>query len=200
MKVRLISVLALVIVAGACKKPAEQQAAAAAPGPAPGTAEWKIQSAMSAGPSSISAVATIMDWPNSDTGHMTQLRAGNNGWTCLPDQPSTPSSDPACIDGQWGKWAESLMAHRAPNITGVGVAYMLQGEATASNTDPFKMQPDSGQSWLMDGPHLMILSPGAHAYDSLPAEHNNNSPYVMYKGTPYAHIMVPLGTMANHTM
>ena len=141
-----------------------------------------------------------MDWPSSDTGRMVQLRAGSNGWTCLPDMPATPGPDPMCYDAQWGKWAEGWMSHRPPNITAVGVAYMLAGGVDASNTDPYATRPDSGQAWIMSGPHLMVLSPGPHAYDAISGEVSNNAPYVMFKGTPYAMLMVPVGGMAAHQM
>ena len=47
-----------------------------------------IQNAMSAGPSSISSDAAILDWD------LNVIREGANGWTCLPDRPDTPGNDP----------------------------------------------------------------------------------------------------------
>ncbi len=54
-------------------------------------AKAQIKSAMSAAPTSVSAEAAIVDW------NMNELRAGTNGWTCLPDRPDTPGNDPWCI-------------------------------------------------------------------------------------------------------
>ncbi len=51
---------------------------------------------------------------------------------------------------------QAYMSHRAPNTTAVGYAYMLQGGSDASNTDPFKVRPDSGQPWAIEGPHVMM--------------------------------------------
>jgi hypothetical protein len=39
---------------------------------------------------------------------------------------------------------------------------------------------------------MMIVPDPAHIA-SIPAEHHAGGPYVMWKGTPYAHIMMPIG-------
>jgi hypothetical protein len=186
---------ALLVLAVACKKAEQPAETAAQPaGPAPGTPEWKIQNAMSAAPGGITAAATIMDWPSTPTGQPTQLRAGTNGWTCFPDTPSTPANDPMCLDQQWMTWAAGYMAHKPPNVTAVGYSYMLMGSSDASNTDPFKEKPDSGQSWQIDGPHIMVVYPRSQMamLNALP-DTQSAGPYVMWKGTPYAHVMVPVG-------
>src|SRR4029453_15391532 len=61
---------------------------------APMTPAQKIANAMSAGPSSISAKATILDWPAKEGDQPPVLRAGTNGWTCLPDFPATQGTEP----------------------------------------------------------------------------------------------------------
>ena len=63
--------------------------------PASIAAQDAIRSATSAGPSSISAAAAVMDWS------FTELRAGSNGWTCLPDRPDTDGNDPWCVNEPW---------------------------------------------------------------------------------------------------
>ncbi|HEY2806824.1 MAG TPA: hypothetical protein VGI92_13275 [Gemmatimonadales bacterium] len=181
-------------------QPAQQAAAPAPPpGPAPGSNEWKIQSAMSAGPAEIARAAAIMDYPTTPTGQPTQIRAGTNGWTCLPDMPDTPDPDPICVDGQWMNWFGAWMGHKSPHTTAVGLSYMLMGADDASNTDAFKMKPDSGQQWIHSGPHMMIISPGNN-YAGLPTTPQANMPFVMFAGTPYAHIMAPVPAPASHTM
>src|SRR5262245_19886899 len=67
----------------------------------PKSAAAKIQEAMGAAPASISKDAAVMDWPAKEGGQMTQLRAGTNGWTCMPDFPQTEGNDPMCVDDQW---------------------------------------------------------------------------------------------------
>ncbi|EOK5967445.1 hypothetical protein ACM6XU_001918 [Vibrio parahaemolyticus] len=47
--------------------------------------------------------------------------------------------------------------------------------------------------WIVEGPHLMIITPDQALLDSLPTDPSYGGPYVMWKGTPYAHIMIPVG-------
>jgi hypothetical protein len=184
--------LALAAVAGACAREAGQSAQQEAAEPARGTTEWKIQNAMSAAPEAIASAATIMAWPSSPDSQPTELRAGTNGWTCFADNEASPGEDPMCFDGQFGNWATAWMSRRNPSITSLGVAYMLKGGSDASNTDPFKMQPDSGQAWVETGPHVMIVVPNVSGLAGLPTDHSSGGPYIMWQGTPYAHVMVPI--------
>jgi len=188
-----IGAAVLIAAVAACKQ--QEQAPAAAAGPAPGSREWKIQDAMKAAPAEIAGAAAIMDWPDS-AGHMAQLRAGTNGWTCMPDVPGTPANDPMCLDQQFMVWAGAWMGHKTPNVTGTGVGYMLMGADDASNTDPFASKPDSGKSWVHTGPHVMIIVPGAR-YPGVATVPKVGTPYVMFPGTPYAHIMAPTQAAAN---
>jgi hypothetical protein len=185
---------ALLLAVGACsKQPApQQQQATQLAGPAKGTPAWKIANAMSAAPEQVAAGATIMDLPATPDGQMTQLRAGTNGWTCAPDDPATPGNDPVCGDSVSFAWFGQMMQHRPPRIRTVALAYMLQGATDASNTDPFKTKPDSGQPWVVTGPHVMIFVPDPRALQGLPTDWRSGGPYVMYAGTPYAHLMAPV--------
>ncbi len=198
---RWVAASALLLAVGACSKPAPQpQQAAQPPGPAKGTPEWKIQNAMSAAPASIASGATIMDWAGSPTSQPTQLRAGTNGWTCFADNPGTPGNDPMCFDAAFGAWATAWMGHKSPSITAFGVAYMLQGGTDASNTDPFKMKPDSGQPWVDTGPHVMVVVPNVAALRGLPTDYKSGGPYIMWQNTPYAHVMVPVAAATHEGM
>ena len=55
--------------------------------------EGIIRSAVSAGPASVTDEAAVSDWD------MNEIRAGTNGWTCLPDRPDTDGNDPWCVNG-----------------------------------------------------------------------------------------------------
>jgi hypothetical protein len=153
----------------------------------------KIQSATSAAPPSISEQATIRDWPAEEGGEMPVLREGSSAWTCLPDMPDTPGNDPMCLDAPWLKWADAWMSKTEPNITRMGFGYMLQGGTPESNTDPYATGPTPDNEWMSEGvPHLMILVPNEEALQGLPTDPNNGGPWVMWKGTPYVHIMAPM--------
>lgn len=188
----------LLVVLPACQKeapksePTTTPAASVEPAPAKGTTEWKIQNAMSGGPEKIATNATIMDWGPTPEAAPTQIRAGSNGWTCLPDMPETPANDPTCADQVWMNMFTAWAARKPFHTSVAGVAYMLQGSAHVSNTDPFKMKPDSGQEWINEPPHLMLLSTDPKSLDSLSTDPANGGPFVMWKGTPYAHVMVPI--------
>jgi hypothetical protein len=159
------------------------------------TKTHKIANAMTAAPLSISAKATILDWPADEKSQPMVLRAGTNGWTCLPDMPDTKGNDPMCMDEPWMKWVEAYMAKRAPNVGHVGIGYMLApGGAWGSNTDPFAMKERPDNHWGHHNPHMMIVVPDLKALEGVPTDPNNGGPYVMYAGTPYAHIMAPIST------
>ncbi|GAA0685020.1 hypothetical protein GCM10009104_08140 [Marinobacterium maritimum] len=155
--------------------------------------EDKIRSAMSAAPDSISMEARIMDWPAEEGGEMMELRAGSNGWTCLPDMPATPGNDPMCLDAPWMAWAEGWMNHTEPQYNQMGFGYMLQGSTAESNLDPYAKEATADNEWISEGvPHLMIVVPDASMLEGLPTEHDNGGPWVMWRDTPYVHIMAPM--------
>jgi len=157
------------------------------------TKAQKIANAVSAAPAAISAKATVLDWPAKEGAKPETLRAGTNGWTCLPDMPDTKGNDPVCIDGPWMKWVDAYMAHKTPEISGVGIGYMLApGGAWGSNSDPYGMQQTADNHWGHHQPHLMILVPDLKSLAGTSTDPANGGPYVMYAGTPYAHIMAPV--------
>ena len=150
--------------------------------------EAKIKNAMSAAPASIAEHASIMDWDN------TELRAGTNDWTCFPAMPDNPADDPMCGDTQGMKIIDAWLNKRTPpEVTELGFLYQLQGWASASLTDPHATEPAPGEQWIVGHSLLVILTPHLDALESLPTDPTSGGPWVMYKGTPYVHIMVPVG-------
>jgi hypothetical protein len=149
-----------------------------------------IASALSAGPAGAVRDATVVT--ADEHGMMTTLRAGSGAFTCMPDAPATPGNDPMCVDANGLKWIEALMRREAPPVGAVGLGYMLQGGSDADNDDPFAAAPPAGKPWVSTGPHLMIFNaPGL--MEGHPANADDTTrPYVMYPGTPYAHLMVPV--------
>ncbi len=155
--------------------------------PGSAVAQDVIGSAMSAAPASISAKATIQDWEGNE------LRSGTNGWTCLSDRPDTPGNDPWCVTGAWLNFLEAYVNKAEPTYTDIGFAYMLQGDTPVSNRDPYATEPTGPEDWVTDlGPHLMMLAPDRRMLEGISTDHLNGGPWVMWPGTPYAHIMIPL--------
>jgi hypothetical protein len=86
---------------------------------------------------------------------------------------------------------QAMMAHRTPPAA-VGFAYMLRGGFDASNLDPFATKP-AGGAWVKTGPHMVLSRAVASASGYPGGPHPDTSrPYVMFGGTPYAHIMMPV--------
>lgn len=166
--------------------------AAPAAGQDDGDARIKIASAMSAGPTAIARDATILDGMLDDTGNFVVLREGTNGWTCLPDAPGTPHLDPMCLDQTWLGWLHAIVAHKAPDKRSLGLAYMLQGGSDASNTDPFATEPAAGDQWIASSPHVMLLQPDPLDQSVFSTDPDAGGPWIMWAGTPYEHIMMPV--------
>jgi hypothetical protein len=145
--------------------------------------EWKIANALSAGPISITAHATVVDWPldlKDAPPNGRVLRQGSNGWTCMPDVPRRPQHDPMCVDETMMKWIKATLAGEKPNIDRVGLSYMLMGEARqGQNATPAK-DPAQVKDWFYVGPHIMVVLPDSatEALRGINQDLSNNEPYV----------------------
>jgi hypothetical protein len=154
--------------------------------PTASNSETQIANALSAAPPSVATAAQVMLMDG------TVLRPGTSGWTCFPDDPNVPNNSPMCLDAAWLAFFDAYMNRRTPSFEGVGIAYMLQGDMPVSNTDPFATGPTAGNQWLEHGvPHIMVIVSDSRLLGSLPADPHNGGPWIMWKGTPYAHIMIP---------
>lgn len=151
-----------------------------------------VDSAMRAAPDKVARHATIVAMDADGT--MRTLRAGSNGFTCMPDNPTTPGPDPMCMDAAALDWAHAWMGRKTPAAGRVGFMYMLEGGTDASNIDPYATAPTRDNHWVKTGPHVMIVGADAGFYDLYPkdAQPDTAVPYVMWAGTPYQHLMVPV--------
>lgn len=146
-----------------------------------------LNDALSAGWPGMAEGATVMDWEGN------VLKEGDNGYTCLPTPPMLSGTAPMCMDDEWMEWAKAWQnkADYAPDS--LGISYMLAGDEGASNIDPYAEGPTEDNEWIVEGAHLMILAP-AEMLEDFPTDPHSGGPYVMWKGTPYAHLMVPIGS------
>jgi hypothetical protein len=200
----LFACLSLVVIGGltaivaqeAAKKPA---AAAQKPADKPPAAHAEtggddarlIRSAMTAAPAAISKGATIIDvGPDMKT---RTVRKGTNNFTCMADNPNTPGPDPMCADANGMEWVQAWLDKKQPPANKVGLMYMLEGGTDASNTDPYATKPDATNNWVKTGPHIMIVGAKGmlDAYPRLPKP-DTSQPYIMWSGTPYEHLMMPV--------
>jgi hypothetical protein len=92
------------------------------------------------------------------------------------------------------EWAGAWVGHKTPPSGKTGFMYMLQGGTDASNTDPYATKPEAGNHWVKTGAHVMVVGAEPGFYDMYPkgADPNTHAPYVMWAGTPYQHLMVPV--------
>jgi len=189
---RLAFVLLAATALVSCNKKAETSAppVAAASAAAP-AANDPIASAESAAPAAVAKAATIMTMAADGT--MTTLRKGTNGFTCMPDAPDTPGPDPMCFDANASEFVMAWVGHKPPPTDKAGIMYMLAGGTDPSNTDPYATKPTEGSDWVHTGPHMMLVGSTASlaGYPSGPNP-DTKAPYVMWAGTPYAHLMIPV--------
>jgi len=145
-----------------------------------------VAQARAAAPSAVSADATIVI--NGEV-----VVEGSNGWTCMPD--TMPGDGAAmCIDAVWGEMMAAVGAKAAFTTDRVGISYMLLGEppgSGVSNSTPYHPDPPSADDYVETGPHMMIIVPKA-ALEGITTDPSSGGPYVMWKDTPYAHIMIPV--------
>ena len=163
--------------------------------------EEKMREALGAAPSGVAENAAILDWPAEEGGDFRVLREGSNGWTCLPDQPGDlrDNYEPMCNDAVWMAWYRTVvMEGEPPRVDGLGVSYMLNAEWATSNTDPGARGPSPDNEWVEGGAHIMLVVPDPAMLDHFPDDPSPDHPYVMYKGTPLVHLMIPMEELVSH--
>jgi hypothetical protein len=119
------------------------------------------------------------------------LREGTSSWTCYP---GSAAIGPMCNEAQWDALLAALTGKQPIDVKEFSISYMLAGEGDAigvSNTDPYATEATDDNDWVKEGPHLMILVPDPAMLEGLSTD-PNDPVYVMWKGTPYAHIMVKI--------
>jgi hypothetical protein len=148
--------------------------------------------ALSAAPDAISKDAAVM--AVDPDGKMRTLRKGTGQWTCMPGHADPSNPDPMCGDKNAMEWAHAWMTHKPPPANKVGFMYMLRGDGGASNTDPYATKEAPTNNWIKTGPHVMIVGSGAKMLDGYPrqAKADPSIPYVMWPGSPYEHLMLPV--------
>lgn len=156
---------------------------------ATGQASWAdqhaalIEQARSAAPALVSADATVVY-----RGEV--IAQGTNGWTCLPETLPDDNA-PMCNDAVWMEMMSAMQAGEEYTVNKLGISYMLQGDAGVSNSDPAHPAGADAPDFIKEGAHLMIAVPRA-MLEGITDDPHAGGPYVMWKDTPYAHIMVPL--------
>jgi hypothetical protein len=143
----------------------------------------KIREAVSAGPPEISRNARVAEM--APEMKIIELRAGTNSWTCMPKQSATLPA--MCVDPASMQWMMDFAQHK-PKPTNLvpGITYMLAGATQRSDSDPY----DKTSPLTPIGPHWVIMWPFDPKTTGLPTTHRATGAYIMWAGTPYAHVHV----------
>jgi hypothetical protein len=139
-----------------------------------------------AAPQNVIEHATIINMGSDNK--MKVVREGSNGWTCMD-----PGGGPMCADPAAMEWAKAWQ-EKGPAPQKTGFIYMLKGDTGTSNTDPYAKEETSDNNWVKTGPHVMIVGAPKDMMQAYPrdAKPDPTKPYVMWPGTPYEHLMLPV--------
>lgn len=144
-----------------------------------------VARAKSAAPAEISGKATVIVDGK-------EVVKGTNGWVCLPN--TFPDDGmPMCNDPVWMEMLDAMVNKKDFKADRIGISYMLQGDlgAGVSNSDPYHSDPKKADDYVEMGAHLMIIVP-EEMLKGLTDDPSNGGPYIMWKDTPYRHIMIPI--------
>ena len=159
--------------------------------------KWQIWAYSSAAPSFIGDNASVIG----ASGKV--IREGSNGWTCQSGNPSpypekgwkSPHEAMAvCHDNEGMKWMMAYMQGIKPELERDSYMWMLNGDMGEDNTKAgvFNKEDSTPGEWIESGPHLMLMPKDPKSLDGVSTDFTTGAPYVMMKGTPFVHLMIPL--------
>ena len=158
--------------------------------------DWEIEAYTTSAPDFIGNFATVI----SASGEV--LREGSNGWTCLPfiampkmGFKTKNEAAPACADQNAMAWASAYLSQTEPKLENDGWIWMLHGDTGFDNFRPFSEGDEKNtdpEDWIYSGAHLMLMPKDPNSLGSQTTDFTTGAPYVMMKGTPYVHLMIPV--------
>ena len=161
------------------------------------SAEWQIKTYSSAAPSFIGDFATVIG------GNGETLRVGTNGWICQHGNPrpfpemgwkSAHEAMPVCHDDEGMKWMMAYGEGKKPNLSRDSFMWMLHGDVGEDNLVPgvLNKKDSTPGEWIESGPHLMLMPKDPKTIENFTTDFTKGEPYVMFPGTDYAHLMIPV--------
>ena len=158
--------------------------------------DWEIEAYTTSAPDFIGNFATVI----SASGEV--LREGCNGWTCLPfiampkmGFKTKNEAAPACADQNAMAWANAYLSQTEPKLENDGWIWMLHGDTGVDNFRPYSEGDEKNtdpKDWIYSGAHLMLMPKDPNSLGSQTTDFTTGAPYVMMKGTPYVHLMIPV--------
>lgn len=169
------------------------------------TKAWQIWAYSTAAPPQLGKQATVLD------AEMNVLRKGSNGWTCMPANPRGPAHKsngwkdaheamPLCFDAAGMDWMQAWMTGTVPQMKRSAFVWMKHGDMGEDNTKPGVMTKAEAQAghWIESGNHLMLMPKDLKDIEHFTTDFTAGEPYLMFKGSPYAHLMIPLEDYFKH--
>jgi hypothetical protein len=161
------------------------------------SSDWQIKAYTSAAPSYIGDYASVIG----TSGDV--LRVGTNGWTCQSGNPrpipkkgweSAHQAMAVCHDDEGMKWMMAYMSGTKPKMDRDSYMWMLNGDMGEDNTTPgvFNKEDSTPGEWIESGPHLMLMPKDPANLKNFSTDFTTGAPYVMFAGTDYAHLMIPV--------
>ena len=158
--------------------------------------DWEVEAYTTSAPDFIGNFATVI----SASGEV--LREGSNGWTCLPfiampkmGFKTKNEAAPACADQNAMAWANAYLSQTEPKLENDGWIWMLHGDTGVDNFRPYSEGDEKNtdpKDWIYSGAHLMLMPKDPNSLGSQTTDFTTGAPYVMMKGTPYVHLMIPV--------
>ncbi|HKG94612.1 MAG TPA: hypothetical protein VKA84_22045 [Gemmatimonadaceae bacterium] len=198
----LVTIGALAAVAAAGRVGAQAAAASPAAPPVPPPAERQVAGAVTPLPEPLRAGATVLGY-GPEGGRLTSLRRGANDFICLADDPAQPGFHASC----YHKGLEPFMARgrelREQGKARAAVDSIRQSELRAGryaipqNAALYQLFADAADydpaTGAVKNPRALyvIYTPNATPESTgLVAQPVRGGPWIMYPGTPVAHIMI----------
>ena len=148
-----------------------------------------VKLALSAAPAHISKDAAVM-LPDA-SGKLAEVKKGANGFTCIPTVNNRSEPDPMCFDAAVGQWVDALVNKKdKPGNTVPGIAYMARGGYHWEKNGKVLMEEQPGAKLVKEPPHWMMMWPFTSQETRLPTVPNPSGVWIMFDGSPFAHLMV----------
>lgn len=152
------------------------------------TTDELIRIALGGAPEHISKDASVM--VHGPDGKLVEVKKGKNGFTCLPDMSGQEDPDPVCADPAGFSWITDMMEKAPkPRNDHPGIAYMARGGWHWEKDGSIVDATMPGAMRVKEPPHWMVFWPFG-AQSMLPPYPDRFGAYIMYEGTPYAHLMI----------
>jgi hypothetical protein len=169
---------------------------------APPTVEQQVAGAVLPMPEGMRGAATVLGYR--EPGKLSVIRQGSNGMICLADNPAVPTFHVACYHESLDPFMARGRSARAEGVPEQQVDTVRFREIAEGK---LKLPPQPAALWQLSGPagswnpvtnevtgarpplYVVYIPFATEATTGLPATPARGLPWIMFPGTPKAHIM-----------